>query len=162
MFTSGIIVAPFGVIAGPAEDVQSAMQLLKDKSAGLGAPMIKGEERVADRTAPALYFGNTEIDNNFTLVDDIQVKTGATATFFVKSGSDFVRVATNVRKDDGSRAIGTVLDPKDKAAAAIMKNEAYYGEASILGKPYIAGYEPIHDAGGGVIGVYYVGYPKAP
>jgi hypothetical protein len=29
----------------------------------------------------------------------------------------------------------------------------------ILGKPYITGYEPIHDASDKVIGVYYVGYP---
>ena len=71
-----------------------------------------------------------------------------------------MRVATNVKKDDGSRAIGTVLDPKGKAIAAIAKDQSYYGEAAILGKPYITGYEPIHDAKNKVIGVYYVGYPK--
>jgi Cache 3/Cache 2 fusion domain len=32
-------------------------------------------------------------------------------------------VATNVKKDDGSRAIGTVLDPKGTAIAAIAKGE---------------------------------------
>ncbi|BCG04631.1 hypothetical protein PPGU19_091990 (plasmid) [Paraburkholderia sp. PGU19] len=37
---------------------------------------------------------------------------------------------------------------------------AYYGEADILGKPYITGYQPIHDAVGAVVGIYYVGYPK--
>ena len=52
------------------------------------------------------------MDNNFTLVDEVQQKMGGTATLFVKSGDEFVRIATNVRKDDGSRAIGTVLDPK--------------------------------------------------
>ena len=43
-------------------------------------------------------------------------------------GNDFVRVATNVKKDDGSRAIGTVLDPKGKAIAAISKGASFYGE----------------------------------
>src|SRR5258708_811627 len=80
-------------------------------------------------------------------------------TIFVKSGDEFVRVATNVRKDDGSRAIGTILDPKGKAIAAIAKGESYFGEADILGKPYVTGYEPIRDASN-VIGVYYVGYLK--
>jgi Single cache domain 3 len=31
----------------------------------------------------------------------------------------------------------------------------------ILGKPYITGYDPIHDASGAVIGIYYVGYMKS-
>ena len=93
-------------------------------------------------------------------MDDVQKQVGGTATIFVKSGDEFVRVATNVKKDDGSRAIGTVLDPKGKAFAAIAKGESYFGEASILGKPYITGYEPIRDASNSVIGVYYTGYLK--
>jgi hypothetical protein len=93
-------------------------------------------------------------------VDEVVQELGGTATIFVKSGDDFVRVATNVKKDDGARAIGTVLDPKGKAIESIRKNEAFYGEVAILGKPFIAGYEPIRDAQNNVIGIYYVGYPK--
>jgi hypothetical protein len=100
------------------------------------------------------------MNNNFVLVNEVQKEAGGTATIFVKSGDEFVRVATNVKKDDGSRAIGTILDPKGKAIAAILKGERYYGEADILGKPYVTGYEPIRDASGNVIGVYYVGYLK--
>ncbi|WP_274608271.1 Cache 3/Cache 2 fusion domain-containing protein [Paraburkholderia sp. PGU19] len=54
------------------------------------------------------------MNNNFTVVDEVKQEKGGTATLFVKSGDDFVRVATNVQKDDGLRAIGTVLDPKGK------------------------------------------------
>jgi Cache 3/Cache 2 fusion domain len=147
-------------LAGPAEDVQAAMQVLKSKAAALGAPNIKGEEAVAGKTVPAIYFGESKMNNNFDLVDEVQKEKGGTATIFVKSGSDFVRVATNVKKDDGSRAIGTVLDPKGKAIAAISKGENFYGEVPILGKPYITGYEPIRNASGEIIGVYYVGYKK--
>jgi methyl-accepting chemotaxis protein len=32
-----------------------------------------------------------------------------TATLFVKSGDEFIRASTGVKKDDGSRAIGTTL-----------------------------------------------------
>jgi hypothetical protein len=67
-------------------------------------------------------------------------------------------VATNVKKSDGSRAIGTILDPKGPAIEMIKKGEAFYGQATILGIPYITGYEPIKDASGKVIGIYYVGY----
>jgi hypothetical protein len=59
----------------------------------------------------------------------------------------FVRVATNLKKDDGSRAIGTVLDPKGKVIVAIRNGKAYYGEANILGKAaYMTGYEPVQSA----------------
>jgi Cache 3/Cache 2 fusion domain len=77
-----------------------------------------------------------------------------------KAGDEYVRVATNVKKDDGSRAIGTILDPNGPVIAMIKKGEAYYGDATILGKPYVTGYDPIRDASGNVIGIYYVGYTK--
>jgi hypothetical protein len=69
-------------------------------------------------------------------------------------------VATNVKKDDGTRATGTVLDPNGKAIVNIRKNEAFYGDVDILGKPYTTGYEPIRDAENNVVGIYYVGYLK--
>jgi hypothetical protein len=157
----GFTVQSTPAFAGSAEDVQAAMKLLKSKTAALGTPSLKGEEAVAGKTVPALHFGDTKMNNNFTLVDEVQKEKGGTATLFVKSGEEFVRVATNVKKDDGSRAIGTALDPKGKAYAAIAKGESYFGEADILGKPYVTGYEPIRDASNNVIGVYYVGYLKS-
>jgi hypothetical protein len=162
VLTADLTVLPHPrVLAGPAEDVQSAMQLLKSKAAALGAPSIKGEEAVAGKTVPALYFGDTKMNNNFSLVDEVQKEKGGTATIFVKNGDELVRVATNVKKDDGSRAIGTLLDPKGKAIAAVAKGESFYGDVDILGKPYTTGYEPIRDARNNIIGVYYVGYLKS-
>ena len=97
-FTVEFMVLPHPqVLAGPAEDVQSAMQLLKSKAAALGAPSIKGDDTVAGKTVPALYFGEAKMNNNFSLVDEVQREKGGTATIFVKNGDDFVRVATNVR-----------------------------------------------------------------
>ena len=157
------VLVPFPprAFADPAEDVQTAMQLLKSKAATLGEPAVKGEEAVSGKNAPALYFGETKVNNNFALVDEVQKQAGGTATIFVKSGEEFIRVATNVKKDDGSRAVGTVLDPKGPAFAAIAKGESYFGEANILGKPYITGYEPIRNTSNEVVGIYYVGYLKA-
>lgn len=42
----------------------------------------------------------------------------------------------------------------------INKGEAFYGEVDILGKPYVTGYDPIKDASGKVIGIWYVGYER--
>jgi Cache 3/Cache 2 fusion domain len=156
-----LVQSPARVFAGPAENVQAVMHLLKSKAATLGTPSVYGgEEAVGGKIVPALHFGATKMNNNFALVDEVQKEAGGTATIFVRSGDEFVRVATNLKKDDGSRAIGTVLDPKGKAIAAIAKGESYFGEADILGKPYVTGYEPIRDANSNIIGVYYVGYLK--
>src|SRR5215471_16046114 len=140
--------------------VATAMQLLESMANKLGPPKIEGTDAVAGKQVPAIYFGSTKINNNFDLVDDVVKQAQGTATIFVKNGDEYVRVATNIKKDDGSRAVGTLLDPKGKAIESIKKGEAFYGEVDILGKPYITGYKPIRDSSKNVIGIYYVGYLK--
>jgi hypothetical protein len=132
-----------------AAQVKEAMKEMIAEAGKMGAPKLEGS---------ALLFGGTKINGNYALVDTLKEKHKCTATFFAKKADGFVRVATNVIKDDGSRAVGTVLDPKGPAIAAINKGEAYYGVADILGKKYETGYEPIKNAAGEIIGVYYIGY----
>jgi hypothetical protein len=157
-----VVVGLFAPSSGVAQDdkVKTAMELLKSMADKLGPPKIEGMDTVAGKQAPAIYFGSTKMNNNFSLVDDVVKQAGGTATIFVKNGDEFIRVATNVKKDDGSRAIGTLLDPKGKVIASMQKNEPFYGDVDILGKPYMTGYEPIRDPSNGVIGIYYVGYMK--
>jgi hypothetical protein len=140
--------------------VKTSMAALKSKAEKLGPAKTEGTDAVAGKTVPAVFFGSAKQNNNFELVDEVVKENGGTATIFVKSGEEFVRVATNVKKDDGSRAIGTILDPNGKAIAAIREGKPFYGEVTILEKPYVTGYEPMRDAGGNVIGIYYVGYIK--
>ena len=165
----GVAVAGAVLLAslGHAEEVKnqdpkikSAMEVLKASAEKLGPAKIDGKDNVAGKEVPAIYFGQAKQNNDFTLVDETVKKVGGTATIFVASGNEFVRVSTNVKKDDGSRAIGTILDPKGKAIAAIQKGEAFYGDVDILGKLYTTGYEPIRDGSKAVIGIYYVGYLK--
>src|SRR5262249_41708714 len=124
-FLAGIILAagcfiasvsmPTAAYAQKDPRVEKSMKDLIDGTAKLGAPKVEGKEAVGGTDAPALYFGSTKINNNFALVDEVAKNGGAgmTATLFVRSGDDFVRVATNVPKADGSgRAIGTKLDSK--------------------------------------------------
>src|SRR5262245_55610410 len=140
--------------------VAKAMAILKAETAKLGAPKAEGTDQTADKTTPGLYFGSTKANNDFTIVDKVKAEAGGTATLFVKSGDDYVRVSTNVPGSVQGRALGTILDPKGKAIVNINKGEAFYGEVDILGKPYVTGYEPINDASGKEIGIWYVGYEK--
>jgi Cache 3/Cache 2 fusion domain len=164
ILTAGCLIGTALILpdVGQAQDakVKTAMDILKSMAEKMGPSKIEGSDTVAGKQVPAIYFGSTKMNNNFDLVDEVVKQAGGTATIFVKSGDEYVRVATNVKKDDGSRAIGTILDPKGKAIQSIKKNEAFYGEVDILGKPYITGYNPIRDASKNVIGIYYVGYLK--
>jgi hypothetical protein len=69
-------------------------------------------------------------------------------------------VATTVKKEDGKSAVETPLDPNSSAIGMLDNGEPYYGDAKVFGKTYDAGYEPIKDASGAVIGAYFVGEPK--
>ena len=143
--------------------VAKSIASLKAMAAKLGTPKLEGKEAVGGKDAPALYFGSAKTNNNFDVVDAVSKEDGKgmTATFFVKSGDEYIRVSTSVPKPDGSgRAIGTILDPAGKAIVEIKAGKAFYGEVTILGTPYITGYEPMKDGSGNVIGIYYVGYKK--
>lgn len=142
------------------DSVKTAMTSLKTMTAKLGVAKIEGRDPVAGKDAPGLYFGTSKMNNAFDVVDAVAKESGGIATLFVKAGAEYVRIATNVKKGDGSRAIGTILDPKGPVIGGIGKGDAYYGDADILGKPYVTGYEPIKDASGDVIGIYFVGFKK--
>ncbi|MBF0539313.1 MAG: Cache 3/Cache 2 fusion domain-containing protein [Nitrospirae bacterium] len=141
-----------------SEEVQRAMKLLIARTAAVGEPSLGEMVKVGDKSVPDLLFAQQPQANHFEVVDEVAKTMGGTATLFVKSGNDFVRVSTNVKKNDGKRAIGTILDPKGKAIKSILAGNPFYGQVDILGKPYITGYAPIKDIGNNTIGIYYVGY----
>ena len=160
LVATSILVPSEGLAQGDAR-ITKSMETLKSMTAKLGAPKLEGTEAVGGKDAPALYFGTTKIKNNFDVVDAVGKAdgNGMTATLFAKGGDEYIRASTSVPKPDGSgRAVGTVL--AGPALEAIKAGKAYYGEVSILGTPYVTGYEPIKDSSGAQIGAYYVGYKK--
>jgi methyl-accepting chemotaxis protein len=100
------------------------------------------------------------IAGRYEMVDAIQNDLGDTATLFVREGDDFRRVVTNVRKPDGSRAVGTLLDKAGTAYGDVLKGRHYIGKANILGKAYLTSYEPLKGGNGDVTGILYIGIPQ--
>jgi methyl-accepting chemotaxis protein len=139
--------------------VQVGMKYLKKVAMSYGEPNIEGNIKFFQREIPNLKFGDRNITLNFDLVDNVREIVGGTATIFVKSGDEFVRITSNVQKSDDSRAIGTILDPKGKVIQKIKNAESFYGYATILENPFMTGYEPIFNKKNEVIGIFYVGYP---
>ena len=140
------------------EQVRGSMRLLTQRGQELGAATLGAPVSLGDKMVPDLMLGKTSEVNQFDLVDGVTKLFGGTATLFVRSGDDFGRVSTNVKKPDGTRAIGTLLDPKGKVIGDIRDGKAFYGVVQILGNPFITGYEPMRDASGRIVGIWYVGY----
>ncbi|GAB6181338.1 methyl-accepting chemotaxis protein TlpC [Desulfotomaculum defluvii] len=120
-------------------------------------------EALIDQTFPgpwradgdSLYKGTTLINDNNYIVDTIGQLTSDTCTIFLNDQ----RVATNVKNDDGSRAVGTKAS-QEVINTVIKQKQAYYGEANVVGVLYQTGYKPIYDQDKNVIGMLYVGVSK--
>jgi methyl-accepting chemotaxis protein len=136
----------------------SSMRLLRQRGEMLGTAKQGAPITLGERQIPDLLFGGKPQGGNFELVDGVTDIMGGTATLFSRAGDDFVRISTNVKKDNASRAIGTLLDQNGPVIAEIRKNLAFYGVVDILGQPYVTGYEPMFDEARNVIGIWYVGY----
>ncbi|GAA3915506.1 methyl-accepting chemotaxis protein [Litoribacillus peritrichatus] len=139
------------------ERVVSSMALLKQRGISFGEARVGDSVLVNGRQTKDLILGGQSQANRFDLVDGVTDLMGGTATLFVRDGSNFVRVSTNVMKK-GKRAIGTLLAPNGKVIKLIRQKKPYYGQVDILGTPYVTGYEPILADNGEVVGIWYVGY----
>ncbi|MFM8979565.1 MAG: Cache 3/Cache 2 fusion domain-containing protein [Planctomycetia bacterium] len=131
--------------------LRKAITQLEAQATRLGAPSA---------SEGVLRFGATAVNDDFSLVDAITREFGCTATLFVAQGADFVRVSTDVMVD-GKRAVGTKLNPQGPVIGLVRAGKAFAGGVDILGSRYETIYEPILDAQGRTVGVYYVGFKVA-
>jgi methyl-accepting chemotaxis protein-2 (aspartate sensor receptor) len=112
---------------------------------------------VGSKSVPTLKDGDRALNLDFAIPDRFTRQTRGNATIFVASGDDFVRISTSVKKENGERAVGTVLDRASPAYASIRAGKPYVGLATLFGKQFVTDYEPIRDASGRVIGILYIG-----
>ncbi|MDY0162484.1 methyl-accepting chemotaxis protein [Desulfobotulus sp.] len=101
------------------------------------------------------------IRNRFDLVDAIQRDLGVVATVFVRDDRDFKRIATTILRDNGERAVGTLLGVQSAAYGSVMEKRRYTGRAEILNAPYLTAYDPILDENQELIGILFIGIPEA-
>jgi methyl-accepting chemotaxis protein len=93
------------------------------------------------------------------IVDRATSYVGGNATMFVydDASQQFVRQSTNVKKENGDRAVGTILAADHPGQALLRRGEAYKGPAVLFGRPFYTAYQPIFGEAGKVIGIAYVG-----
>jgi methyl-accepting chemotaxis protein len=97
------------------------------------------------------------------IVDRAVSYVGGNATLFVydDATNQFVRRSTNVKKENGDRAVGTQLAADHPGQPLLRRGEAYKGPATLFGKSFMTAYFPVVGPAGKVIGVLYVGIPMA-
>jgi len=122
-------------------------------------------------TLPKMLLGNQWLGQNrdssaeSPLVDKLQSLVGSTCTIFqrMNSSGDMLRVCTNVKAADGTRAIGTFIPATNPDGSpnpvvrAVMRGETYVGRAFVVNAWYLTAYEPIYDEQRQIIGALYVG-----
>ena len=122
-------------------------------------------------TLPKMLLGSQWLGQNrdahtpSPIVDDVKSMVGGTCTIFQKMNEtgDMLRVCTNVRQSDGTRAVGTYIPavgPDGKpnpVVAALLQGETYVGRAYVVNDWYLTIYQPIRDANSAIVGALYCG-----
>lgn len=65
------------------------------------------------------------------------------ATLFVLRDGQYVRTTTTLKKGDGTRAIGTSLDPASPAAKALAAGQEFSGQVTLFNRLHMATYVPV-------------------
>src|SRR5258707_5156199 len=97
------------------------------------------------------------------IVDRATSYVGGNATLFMydEASQQFVRRTTNVKKENGDRAVGTQLAADHPAQTLLRNGKAYKGPAVLFGRRFYTAYQPVFGASGRIIGIAYVGIPTA-
>ncbi len=138
----------------------------KEETSGM---MLKAAVPVFDKNKNlvGVLLGGILLNRNFEIVNKItevvherEIYEGqeiGTVTIFEY---DF-RISTNVKNDDGSYAISTLVS-EDVYDIVVLDGERWVGEAFVVNNWYISAYEPIRDINNKIIGLLYVGILKQP
>lgn len=133
----------------------------QEEASGL---MLKAAAPVFDsqRNLIGMVYGGVLLNRNFEIVDKIKQtvfqdvvydrKDIGTATIFL----DDLRISTNVKNENGSRAVGTRC-AEDVYDRVVKEGQQWIGRAYVVTSWRISAYEPITNISGKIIGILYVG-----
>ena len=148
----------FTRMAGPSEKTRITSGMVMKGA----APVFTAAGRFV-----GVLVGGILLNRNYEMVDKIRTTVFkeesykghqvGTATIF----QDDVRISTNVRNGDGSRAITTRVSA-EVADAVLKRNDTWRGRAFVVNDWFISAYTPIRNLGGHTIGMLYVGTLERP
>ncbi len=126
------------------------------------APVFTGSGHLV-----GVLIGGVLLNRNYEIVDKVRTtvfkgeaykgQQVGTATIF----QDDVRISTNVRNADGSRAITTRVSA-EVADAVLKRGDTWRSRAFVVNDWYLSAYAPIRSLDGHTIGMLYVGSLERP
>lgn len=121
---------------------------------------IMARHQISDRldkvSVPLWFIGDHQLHYDTRLVDHIQEKTHSTSTIFQKIPQGYLRITTNVLRNDGIRAVNTYIPNDSPVVQAVERGETYRGVAFVVNDWYATAYRPII-IDGQIRGMLYVG-----
>lgn len=153
-----VAVAALGTLRATSEIQQADQRRLERLTARLALfeALLASYGGTVALEGDTLKLGGTVL-NGRNDITDIVGEGGMVATIFAGDR----RVATSVRRPDGTRAVGTTLAAGPAHEASIGRGETYLGRNTILGQDYTTIYKPLREAGGRQVGLLFVGIPMA-
>jgi len=131
--------------------------------------MLKAASSIIDEnnTLLGVLYGGILLNRNYEIVDRVKEtvykeekyngREIGTATIFQHD----LRISTNVKNENGERAIGTRVS-KEVNNAVLKEGKAWIDRAFVVNDWYITAYEPIKDINNKIIGILYVGMLEKP
>ena len=138
----------------PKGNERSAMALMS------ASPILDNHEKVV-----GILFGGEILNKNSSIVDRVRDivfqnekyrgKDIGVVTIFLKG----IRIATNYKNDDGSRAIGTEVS-EEVYKRVLEEGQQWSGRALVIHDWYVTCYEPIRNQKNERIGILAAGMPE--
>jgi len=126
------------------------------------SPLLDGKGNII-----GVLYGGILLNRNYEIVDRVKEivfkgekykgKEIGTATIFQQD----LRISTNVKKENGERAIGTRVS-KEVNQAVLNEGKSWIHRAFVVNDWYISAYEPIKNLDDQIIGILYVGMLEKP
>jgi two-component system NtrC family sensor kinase len=175
---AGTIIVPADALAAEGQDlaVRARFEVLPTLASRPTRETVRADGMVMAAAVPvldeqgelaAVLYAGYLLNRRDEIVDAIkqqvypqevyQGKDIGTVTIF----QDDLRIATNVRMEDGSRAVGTLLSAA-VADEVLVRGGTWAAPAFVVNDWYITAYGPIRDPTGRIIGCLYVGLLQAP
>ena len=144
--------------------IDTPLALDREETEETAGMMLKAAAPIVDEqhNLIGVVYGGVLLNRNYEIVDKVKqtvyndfVYKGqdiGTATIF----QDDVRISTNVKNEDGSRAIGTRVT-EEVYNKVVNKGERWIDRAYVVNNWFITAYEPIYDAYNRIVGILYVG-----
>ena len=151
---AGILLTSIFIYTSMRDEVRRGLEVLMHSSSEVYDLMYPGEWEWKDSV---LRKGGQVMNNENSIAEHIKEISGSDATVFLGD----TRVLTSIRSRDGSLAMGTHSSPEVKQQV-LEQGEPYFSEKVMVnGISYFGYYEPLRDMSGSVIGMIFVGRPRA-